>query len=186
MPRFYVEKDGEWNIFSTIINDFIFDEFVCLDALKARLLYERYKELTEDIDSLLTDRPRVNVMSYSDAIERICEDEPQTDKHKCRRCLYYDVPSDYYPCSKCVDYSNYTGEVEDYSTYCSVHHIVAHLAEDKRQVLLRVYSLVAEHLRGSLLIYAEALLRCRVSLQKERGVELRVAFNMEVEGIARV
>jgi len=41
------------------------------------------------------------------------EDEPQTEKHKCRRCLYYDISSDYYPCSECVDYSNYSGEVED-------------------------------------------------------------------------
>ena len=40
-------------------------------------------------------------------------DEPQTDKHKCRRCLYYDISSDYYPCSECVDYSNYSGEVDD-------------------------------------------------------------------------
>ena len=39
--------------------------------------------------------------------------EPQTDKHKCRRCVYYDVSSDYYPCVSCVDYSNYTGEIED-------------------------------------------------------------------------
>ena len=85
MPRFYVEKDGEWNIFSTITDDFVFDEFVCLDALKARLLYERYKELTEDIDSLLTDRPRVNVMPYSEAIERICEDDPQTDETEMER-----------------------------------------------------------------------------------------------------
>lgn len=71
MPRFYVEKDGEWNIFSTVVDDFIFDEFVCLDALKARLLYERYKELTEDVDSLLTDRPRVNVMPYKEALKRL-------------------------------------------------------------------------------------------------------------------
>lgn len=79
MPRFYVEKDGEWNIFSTITDDFIFDEFVCLDALKARLLYERYKELTEDIDSLLTDKPGVNVMDYEEAMERRREQtEPQT------------------------------------------------------------------------------------------------------------
>lgn len=70
MPRFYVEKDGEWNIFSTITDDFVFDEFVCLDALKARLLYERYKELTEDIDSLLTDKPSVNVMDYEEAMKR--------------------------------------------------------------------------------------------------------------------
>lgn len=70
MPRFYVEKNGEWNIFSTIVDDFLLDEFVCLEALKARLLYERYKELTEDINSLLTDKPRVNVMPYEEAIER--------------------------------------------------------------------------------------------------------------------
>lgn len=79
MPRYYVEKNGEWNIFSTIVDDFILDEFVCLDALKARLLYERYKELTEDIDSLLTDNPRVNVMTYSEAIERKQADTPQTN-----------------------------------------------------------------------------------------------------------
>ena len=71
MARYYVEKDGEWNIFSTIIDDFLFDEFICLDALKARLLYERFKELTEDMDSLLTDNPRVNVMAYSEAIQHI-------------------------------------------------------------------------------------------------------------------
>ena len=79
MARYYVEKDGEWNIFSTIIDDFLFDEFICLDALKARLLYKRFKELTEDMDSLLTDNPRVNVMAYSEAIERRKADTPQTD-----------------------------------------------------------------------------------------------------------
>ena len=73
MSRFYVEKDGEWNIFSTITDDFILDEFVCLDALKARLLYERYKELTKDIDSLLTDKPRVNIMDYEEAVGRRIE-----------------------------------------------------------------------------------------------------------------
>lgn len=78
MARYYVEKDGEWNIFSTIIDDFLFDEFICLDALKARLLYERFKELTEDMDSLLTNNPRVNVMTYSEAIERKQADTPQT------------------------------------------------------------------------------------------------------------
>ena len=86
MARYYVEKDGEWNIFSTIIDDFLFDEFICLDALKARLLYERFKELTEDMDSLLTDNPRVNVMTYSEAIERKQADTPQTD------CPFKDVP----------------------------------------------------------------------------------------------
>lgn len=75
MARFYVEKDGEWNIFSTVVDDFLLDEFVCLDALKARLLYERYKELIADIDSLLTDRPNVNVMTYEEAAERIRKEQ---------------------------------------------------------------------------------------------------------------
>jgi len=89
MARYYVEKDGEWNIFSTIIDDFLFDEFICLDALKARLLYERFKELTEDIDSLLTDNPRVNVMTYSEAIERKRADTPQME-NPCGNCQEFD------------------------------------------------------------------------------------------------
>ena len=87
MARYYVEKNGEWNIFSTVVDDFLFDEFICLDALKARLLYERFKELTEDIDSLLTDNPRVNVMTYSEAVERKQADTPQTEE-TCERCVY--------------------------------------------------------------------------------------------------
>ena len=114
MARYYVEKDGEWNIFSTVVDDFLFDEFICLDALKARLLYERFKELTEDMDSLLTDNPRVNVMTYSEAIERKQADTPQTERikttdycdicnHKgCDNCIAnnlddYCVPSGYAP-----------------------------------------------------------------------------------------
>ena len=114
MARYYVEKDGEWNIFSTVVDDFLFDEFICLDALKARLLYERFKELTEDMDSLLTDNPRVNVMTYSEAIERKQADTPQTERikttdycdicnHKgCDNCISnsldeYCVPSGYAP-----------------------------------------------------------------------------------------
>ena len=96
MARYYVEKDGEWNIFSTIIDDFLFDEFICLDALKARLLYERFKELTEDMDSLLTDNPRVNVMTYSEAIERKQADTPQTEMDKCYKCKWWNYS---YGCS---------------------------------------------------------------------------------------
>ena len=69
MPRYFVENKGEWNIFSTIVDDFLFDEFICLDALKARLLYEEYKRIDEDVNSLLTDRPKVNVMPYEEAME---------------------------------------------------------------------------------------------------------------------
>jgi len=79
MPRYFVENKGEWNIFSTIVDDFLFDEFICLDALKARLLYEEYKRIDEDVNSLLTDRPKVNVMPYEEALELRRKDEPQTD-----------------------------------------------------------------------------------------------------------
>ena len=96
MARYYVEKDGEWNIFSTVVDDFLFDEFICLDALKARLLYERFKELTEDMDSLLTDNPRVNVMTYSEAIERKRADTPQTEMDKCYKCKWWNYS---YGCS---------------------------------------------------------------------------------------
>jgi hypothetical protein len=99
MARFYVEHNGEWNIFSTVVDDFILDEFVCLDALKARLLYERYKELTEDIDSLMTDRPRVNVMSYTEATERMRKTEPQTCSvngrpYDCGNCEHFRCTAD--------------------------------------------------------------------------------------------
>ena len=79
MPRYFVENKGEWNIFSTIVDDFLFDEFICLDALKAHLLYEEYKRIDEDINSLLTDRPKVNVMPYEEAMELRRKDEPQTE-----------------------------------------------------------------------------------------------------------
>jgi len=110
MARYYVERDGEWNIFSTVVDDFLFDEFICLDALKARLLYERFKELTEDMDSLLTDNPRVNVMKYSEAIERQA-DAPHTD---CETCKYGQDKHRYaHICNECgVGINNYTPQNE--------------------------------------------------------------------------
>ena len=108
MARYYVEKDGEWNIFSTIIDDFLFDEFICLDALKARLLYERFKELTEDMDSLLTDNPRVNVMAYNEAIERRQANTPQT----CDTCKFADKEWYEEPCDMCCFMNIYEPKTE--------------------------------------------------------------------------
>ena len=101
MARYYVEKDGEWNVFSTIVDDFIFDDFVCLEALKAYLIYERYKELTEDIDSLLTDRPRVNVMAYEEAVKRIRKDEPQINADQHTQRVEYVESDERSRCWKC-------------------------------------------------------------------------------------
>lgn len=107
MPRYYVEKDGEWNIFSTITDDFLFAEFICLDALKARLLYERFKELTEDIESLLSDSPKVNVMSYEEAIEckRIAKE--------CKTCRWADVADEHCEICGVAGINNYELQTGD-------------------------------------------------------------------------
>lgn len=76
MPRFYVEnKENKWNIFSSIIDDFLYDEFVDFKVLKDLVIKEAVDNLVEernkDLDSLLTECPLVNTMFYEDAIERI-------------------------------------------------------------------------------------------------------------------
>ena len=75
MPRYYVEKNNKWNIFSSIVDDFLYDDFVDFNILKELVIKELIDDLVEqknkDLDSLLTDRPIVNTMFYEDAIERI-------------------------------------------------------------------------------------------------------------------
>lgn len=75
MPRYYVEKDNKWNIFSSIVDDFLYDDFVDFNVLKGLVIKEAVDNLVEekekDLDSLLTDQPIVNTMFYEDAIERI-------------------------------------------------------------------------------------------------------------------
>ena len=76
MPRYYVEnKEHKWNIFSSIIDDFLYDDFVDFKVLKGLVIKEAVDNLVEkrnkDLDSLLTNQPLVNTMFYEDAIERI-------------------------------------------------------------------------------------------------------------------
>jgi len=75
MPRYYVEKNNKWNIFSSIVDDFLYDDFVDFNVLKGLVIKEAVDNLVEekdkDLDSLLTDQPIVNTMFYEDAIERI-------------------------------------------------------------------------------------------------------------------
>ena len=85
---------------------------------------EKYLDIAMKADVLEYDlkgwsmKYSVPIKGKGERIEKVAyfydrQTEPQTDKHKCRRCVYYDVSSDYYPCVSCVDYSNYTGEIED-------------------------------------------------------------------------
>lgn len=76
MPRFYVEnKEHKWNIFSSIVDDFLYDDFVDFKVLKGLVIKEAVDKLVEernkDLDSLLTEQPLVNTMLYEDAMERI-------------------------------------------------------------------------------------------------------------------
>ena len=67
MPRYYVEHEGKWNILSTITDEYLFSEFIDFDTLKQEILGETVFERIEELDSLLTNNPRLNKMSYEDA-----------------------------------------------------------------------------------------------------------------------
>lgn len=70
MPRFYVEHDGLWNIYSTIVDDFILQEFTDFHSLKKYVLSETIRGRIKELNTLLTKEPRLNVMSYEEAMER--------------------------------------------------------------------------------------------------------------------
>lgn len=69
MPRFYVENKGKWNIYSTIVDDYLLNDFVDFKELKEAVIGEMVVERNEELDTLLTDNPRLNVMSYKEAEE---------------------------------------------------------------------------------------------------------------------
>ena len=70
MPRFYVENKGKWNIYSTIVDDYLLNDFVDFKELKEAVMGEMVVERNEELDTLLTDNPRLNVMSYKEAEEK--------------------------------------------------------------------------------------------------------------------
>lgn len=85
MPRYYVEnKDHKWNIFSSVIDDFLYSEFIDFEQLKDLVIEEAIIRLIEeknkDLESLLTEQPIVNTMFYEDALERIKMRESEDDE----------------------------------------------------------------------------------------------------------
>ena len=69
MPRFYVKnKDNKWNIFSTIIDGFIYDEFLEFDDLIFKVCAEIVEEKKKELKTLLTDKPILNTMSYQEVL----------------------------------------------------------------------------------------------------------------------
>ena len=73
MPRFNVKlPDGRWRVFSTIVEDFItepmtFDELIDF----RRDEYGHTPDTDLDTESLLTDKPYINRMGYSEAMWRV-------------------------------------------------------------------------------------------------------------------
>ena len=72
MPRFYVKnKENKWNIFSTIVDDFLYDNFVPFDYLVEAVCNEVAESKKEEMQTLLTNKPHLNTMSYEKALERL-------------------------------------------------------------------------------------------------------------------
>ncbi len=71
MPRYNVKlPDGRWQVYSSIVDDFITDPMT-LEELGEFRRREAVRQADEETASLLTDRPKVNVMSYEEAMELI-------------------------------------------------------------------------------------------------------------------
>lgn len=72
MPRFYVKnKEDKWNIYSTIVDDILYDNWLTFNQLEEAVINEIIMDKKEDLKSLLTNKPRVNVMSYDDCLEKL-------------------------------------------------------------------------------------------------------------------
>lgn len=73
MSRYYVEKDGMWNVFSTIVDDFLYSEFMTFTELKALVIGEVVVDKLADLETLKTDKPILNRMPYEMAVGFIKE-----------------------------------------------------------------------------------------------------------------
>jgi len=72
MPRFYVKNnDGYWNVFSAIIDDYIYDDFIPFCEMKSRILQELLRVKNAELETLRTDNPQLNIMPLEEAEESI-------------------------------------------------------------------------------------------------------------------
>lgn len=72
MPRFYVKnKEDKWNVFSTIVDDFLYYDWLSFEDLVETTVYELVESKKKELKTLLTDKPELNVMSYDETIRRI-------------------------------------------------------------------------------------------------------------------
>lgn len=81
MARYYVKNpEGKWNIFSTIIDDLLFENWVDYDEMVEEVCYELVEEKRKELASLLTDQTNLNTMSYEECMNSIVKEEEIEDE----------------------------------------------------------------------------------------------------------
>ena len=81
MSRYYVKNpEGKWNIFSSIIDDLLYDEWLEFEDLVDSVCNELVKNQMQNMKSLLTDNPRLNVMNYEECMNSIAVEEENEDE----------------------------------------------------------------------------------------------------------
>ena len=72
MSRYYVKNpEGKWNIYSTIIDDLLFENWVDFDEMVEEVCYELVEEKRKELASLLTDKTNLNTMTYEECMKEI-------------------------------------------------------------------------------------------------------------------
>lgn len=72
MARYYVKNpEGKWNIYSTIIDDLLFENWVDFDEMVEEVCYELVEEKRKELASLLTDQTNLNTMTYEECMKEI-------------------------------------------------------------------------------------------------------------------
>ena len=115
------------------------------------------------------------------AIEALEQTEPQTEKHKCRRCLFYNISSDCYPCSECVDYSNYEPKDEP-QTETEVARTIIHKMIDNTDIAEDAYPGLRQRLHGAVDEY-EPQKRCDECIHFDKPYEKRDKDGILIIGV---
>lgn len=72
MPRYYVENPNKkWNIYSTIIDDLLFEDWVEFADLEKFVCDEVADMKRMEVQTLLTEQPVLNTMNYEDCMVRL-------------------------------------------------------------------------------------------------------------------
>lgn len=87
MARFYVkDSEGKWNVWSSVTDSYLFSSFMSFDQLKEIIIKELVEQKTNELNSLLTDNPQLNVKPYEECEEELRElqeyEEDEVEREK--------------------------------------------------------------------------------------------------------